>query len=405
MTAAPTAPTPAKRAGKSAGVIAVQGLNSINTVIQMALFALTLPRTDFDDYAVWVTSGMFMIGLGQAIGTERVVIGRRSFDDGTSTSGVIALAVCAVQVGVSLALGSPALVIASLAFAPYAAYDFQRFTRCYDEAKRFLRVDLSVLVVECVAVLALWATLGRHAWLAVVWWVLGVLPWSRLAGREVLRLRRGVRVLRDDLHQCLPLLMDAALAGVPLVVALALARAQGDVGDASAARMAFTILGPVTVLGLSARRLVYAEVAKGPLSARFTAVWGGICVATLVACALLLSLTRTPLYPWAFPGFVGLSWVAILGFAVNHAAMFSTLLPAASLRAEQRAREVGISRVIATGSAVVVGVLVLPFDSPADVAWCVAAGSIGYTVSLFAARLLTRSSIVPVPEAQPEASA
>lgn len=375
------------RVGKSSAVILIQALNSISTVLQMAVFALTLPRADFDDYAVWVTSGMFVIGLGQAIGTERVVIGRRTLDDGTHSAGVLAAMVLVVQLSVAAALGSLPLVLASLTLAPYVAYDFQRFTRCYHEGKLFLRADLLVLSVQTASVLVLWALLGREAWWMLVWWCIGVPVWTGLAG-GLPRLRRGLQVLRDDARECTPLLLDALLAGVPLVVALALAQAQGTVGDASAARMAFTILGPVTVLGLSARRLVYQEVAKGPLSPRFAVVWGVICAVTFVVCAGLLALTRTPLYPWAFPGFVGLTWLAILGFATNHTAMFSTLLPAASLRAEGRAREIGIARVVATLTALVAGWSVAPFDSPSDVAWCVAAGSIGYSLALAVARAM-----------------
>lgn len=385
------------RMGKGAAVVLVQALGSISTVVQMAVFALTLPRTDFDDYAVWVTSGMFVIGLGQAIGTERVVIGRRAVDDGTHSAGVLALLVGAVQVAVAAALGSPSLVLASLVVTVFVAYDFQRFTRCYDHGPVYLRADAVVLALQAAAVLLAWAVLGREPWLALLWWTLGLPAWVALAG-GVPSLRRGVRVLLDDARECLPLLVDAALAGVPLVATLALAKAQGDVGDASAARMAFTILGPVTVLGLSARRLVYQQVGQGTLSRRFTLVWTGVCLGTLVVCTLLLSLTRTPLYPWAFPGFVGLSWVAILGFATNHTAMFSTLLPAASLRADGRARAIGLARLAATGTAVVAGWWLAPFDSAADVAWCVASGSIAYSLALALARaLVPRRTPVPTP--------
>lgn len=384
------------RVGKSSAVILVQALSSISTVLQMAVFALTLPRADFDDYAVWVTSGMFVIGLGQAIGTERVVIGRRLLADGTHSAGVLAAVVCVVQLGVAAALGSLPLVVASLTVAPYVAYDFQRFTRCYDEGRRFLVADLVVLGLQTSSVLVLWAMLGREQWWSLVWWAVGLPVWMALAGRPP-RIGRGLRVLLDDARECAPLLLDALLAGGPLVVALALAQAQGSVGDASAARMAFTILGPVTVLGLSARRLVYQEVGKGSLSPRFAVTWTIICVITFVVCAALLAMTRTPLYPWAFPGFVGLTWAAILGFATNHTAMFSTLLPAASLRAEGRTREIGIARVLATLAAAGAGWYVAPFDSPSDVAWCVAAGSIAYSLALAVARtLVPRRPVLPL---------
>ena len=153
--------------------------------------------------------------------------------------------------------------------------------------------------------------------------------------------------------------------------------------------MAFTILGPITVLGISARRMIYQRTATGRLTSRFTAQWGGVVVVTFLLCAALLSLTRTPLYPWVFPGFLGLTWWAVLGFATNHAAMFSTLLPAATLRAEQRSFQVGLSRVLATLFAGLVGSFLLPFDAPSDVAWCVGAGSLAYAACLYVARAVT----------------
>jgi hypothetical protein len=370
-------------------VVLVQALSSAGTVAQMAMFAIVLPRGDFDDYAVWVTCNMFLVGLGQAIGTDRVIIGRRSEADGVRSARVIAAAVVLVQLGVAIALQNAALVVCSLAVLVYTTYDFQRFVRCFDEASRFLRLDLAVLAAQVVVTIGTWAVVGDSPWLVLGWWVVGAPVWLLVSGRDDGGLRAGLRVLRDDLRECLPLLGDAALAGVPLVVALALLRAQGAEGDASAARMAFTILGPITVLGISARRMVYQRIAQGPLSAGFALRWTVVVVVTFVGCAALLSLTRTPLYPWAFPGFLGLTWWAIVGFSTNHAAMFSTLLPAATLRAEQRSLQVGVARVAATLAAGGVGAFLLPFDAAADVAWCVAAGSIAYAVSLYVARTLT----------------
>lgn len=370
-------------------MVLVQALNSATTVAQMALFAIVLPRGDFDDYAVWVTSNMFLVGLGQAIGTDRVVIGRRSAADGARSALVIALVVMLAQLGVSLWLQNPALMVCSVAVFAYTTYDFQRFVRCFDEAARFLRYDLTVLALQVVVTLGVWAFVDDSPWLVLGWWVVGAPVWLFLSGRESGGLRSGLRVLRADLRESLPLLADAALAGVPLVVGLALVRAQGAEGDASAARMAFTILGPITVLGISARRMVYQRTASGPVSARFAAQWTVVVVVTFFGCAALLSLTRTPLYPWAFPGFLGLTWWAILGFSTNHAAMFSTLLPAATLRAEQRSLQVGIARVVATLAAAVAALFLLPFDAASDVAWCVAVGSLAYAASLYVARSLT----------------
>ena len=144
---------------------------------------------------------------------------------------------------------------------------------------------------------------------------------------------RACGILVEDTRESVPLLVDSVLAGLPMVVFLALARAQGSEGDASAARMALTILGPVSVLGIAGRRLVYARAAGGSFGARFATLWAGVVAAVVVLCAGLLVLTRTPLYPWAFPGFEALSWVAIIGFALNHGAFFATFLSNATLRA------------------------------------------------------------------------
>lgn len=371
------------------GVIAVQGTVSVSTVMQMALFAMTLPREAFDNYAVWFTAGMFLIGLGQAVGTERVIIGKRTQRGGTASAKVLGVCVGAAQIVTAMLLSSPVLAMASLAVAIYVAFDYQRFTRCFDEAGLFLRADVTVLVLQSAAVLSLFGVYGRNDWLVLVWWGVGLPAWAWLAGRDG-TLREGVRVLIEDARDCLPLLVDAGLAGVPMVAALALAKAQGDVGVASEARMASTILGPIVVLNMSARRLIYQRRSRGPLSRRFAVAWAGICVGAFVSCVALLSLTRTPLYPWAFEGFVGLSWLAILGFAVGQTATFSTMLPAASLRAERRTLQIGTARVLATLAAVAAAWSLAPFTTPTDVAWCIAAAAVTYSAGLGVARVLTR---------------
>ncbi len=385
----PEAPTGTVK--RSVGVIMIQGLNSLTTVIQMALFAIVLPRSDFDEYAVWVTSGMFLVGLAQAVGTDRVLIGNRTFSDGASSGRVLALAVTLGQLGVAAGLGNVDLLLCSLAMFAYVTYDFQRYVRCFTEAKHFLRRDLVVVGSQVLLTTVAWAVWGDNGWLVLTWWLVALPFWWAFGGPDRGRLREGVTVLRLDVRECLPLLADAVLAGVPLVVALALVQAQGAEGEASAARMAFTILGPITVLGVSARRLVYHQVAQGPLSRAFAVRWVGVVALTFALCAGLLALTRTQLYPWAFPGFVGLTWLAILGFATNHSAMLATFLPAASLRAERRSSAVGLSRVVASIASAGAGVLLFPFTSPADVAWCVAAGSIAYAASLFVARAVIRT--------------
>lgn len=360
----------------------IQGLNSVSTVVQMAMFAVVLPRSDFDEYAVWFTSAQLLVGLGQAIGSDRVVLGRRSLTDGRHSARALAVVVGLAQVGVALAIGSLPLVLCSLCALPFVTYDYERMVRCFDEPRWFLRRDVVVIALQVAVIVAAYLVWGRSAWLVVGWWGTAVPLWFGFGSQFPARISAGVRVLVTDLRETTPLLVDSVLAGLPMVAFLALARAQGSEGDASAARMALTILGPVSVLGQAGRRLVYQRAARGPFDARFTALWSAVVGGVLVLCAGLLVLTRTPLYPWAFPGFEALSWLAIAGFAINHAAYFATFLSSATLRATGRTGTVLLARSVGIVATALTALALAPFDDPSDVGWCLAVAGIGYAVAL-----------------------
>lgn len=385
------------RARRSVGVVLVQALNSLSTVVQIAIFAIVLPRGAFDDYAVWFTSAQFFVGVGQAVGSDRVVIGRRSRGDGIESAWVLSLVIAAAQLAIAVVLMSPTLMICSLAAFSYVTYDYQRMVGCFDEPRLFLRRDTITIAAQVTAVIAADLVVGATPWLAAVWWGVGAPLWLWFSPRRPQSMRAGLRVLREDVHESLPLLFDAVLAGGPVVVVLVLANAQGTEGNASAARMALTILGPITVLAMAGRRLVYAHVASDELSRRFVVQWAAVVMSTLFLCLGLLSLTRTPLYPWAFPGFDALPWLAILGFSLNHSAFVATFLPAATLRARGMAGAIGAARVLSSVAVVVTLVVLLPITTPGDVGWTLAVGSIASALALYARsarapRMWTRGS-------------
>ncbi|CAB4718421.1 MAG: hypothetical protein F2667_09600 [Actinobacteria bacterium] len=387
MTSTESARAPGKL-NSSLGVVLVQALNSLSTVVQMVLFAILLPREAFDDYAVWITCAMFGLGMAQGIGSDRVLIGSRTAKDGGASALVLAGAVLVGQLGVSLWLGSWELVACSAAVGLWAIWDYLRVVQGFEEATRFLARDLGVLVLQ-VASVSIAALAGLdHRSLVLVWWGIAAVGYAVfLASTPVVRTARltaGARVVWGDRRESLPLLFDAALGGFPLVLALALIRSQGDPGDASAARMAFTLLGPVTVLGLAARRIVYSARAAGGFSAATRAKFAAAVLLTFAVCVAILAMTRTPLYPLILDGFEGLSWFAILGFAVTYAALMAAMLPAANLRADRRTTEVGLARAASTGVALAYMVVVTPFDSVAVVAWSVAAASLANAAVLFA---------------------
>ena len=359
----------------------------------MLLFAVLLTRRDFDDYSVWITTSAFVLGLGQAVGVERVLVGRRTLPDGLASVGVLGLSIAVVQAGAAAALGNLPLAICALASLAYVRWDFLRFTAEPSGAVSFLVRDLLTLVAQIGAVLAMYAAGVPTGWLPVGWWGVGLVLWTLFAaarGVRRTRLATGWAVLRGDRRESFPLLADAAMAGIPLVVALALARAQAGVGVASDARLALTILGPMTVIGLGLRRVLYRMSADGRLTRRGTVVFSLMVPTVFAMCAGLLLLTRTPPYAAVLHDFSALSWATVVGFALNHAVLMAVMLPAAYLRAEGRTAAVGVARTLATVAGVGVALALMPFDDPADVAWAVAAGSIAYLLAMWTALTLTK---------------
>lgn len=379
------------------GVVAVQAIGSVATVVQLVLYAAVLPRGAFDTYSVWVTSGMFLVGVAQAVGADRVLVGRRSYADGLASVRVLAAGVVCAQVAIACALGAPLLALCSLALLPAVVYDFRRLIECFEAPRLYVRRDVVVLAAQVAVVLAGWALLGQRASLVLGWWLAAAPVWWWYARRRPRAeerpqpsvggsFRAGVAVLRGDARESAPLLVDSALGGAPVVVALALVHAQGAEGDASAARMALTILGPLSIVAVAGRRMVYrrAAGAVGRFGRRFLALWAALVVASWLVGVALLALTRTPAYPFLLPSFDGLPWVAIAGFALIHASVFASMPAAARLRAAGRATGVGAWRVASMFVFVAVAWGLAPVDGPTDVAWAVAAATVAYAVGLSA---------------------
>ncbi|MDN4173612.1 hypothetical protein QWY28_11695 [Nocardioides sp. SOB77] len=387
-------------ARRSGGVVLMQAVSSLSTVVQLGLFAILLPRAFFDDYSVWITSTMFVVGLGQAIGSERVVIGVRSRAEGRSSSWALGAAIAAVQAVVGAWLGSWELALCAVAVLAWAVWDYLRIVEGFDRASWFLKRDVGVLVGQVAATVGAWALDVPGHLLVLAWWGVGLLAWTAFVAQDrrpgTGRPLAGLAVVWADRRESAPLLLDAALAGVPLVLALALARSQGGVGDASAARMALTILGPVTVLGIAGRRIVYSARSTGALSPRARLLFTVAIGAVFAVCFAILALTRTPLYPLLLPGFGGLTWLAVAGFATNHSAVMAAMLPAADLRADRRSLEIGAARLTATLTALAFVWVFAPFDTVANVAWCVAVASIAYAVVLTVLAPLRRPRPTPV---------
>lgn len=387
---------PRSRLSSSTGVVALQAFSSVSTVVHLALFAVLLPRALFDDYSVWITSSMFAIGLGQAVGSERVVIGRRSREDGLRSAWVLALLIALVQLGMGLFLDEPVLAVASLAVLTWALWDYLRIVDGFERAGAFLARDALTLVVQAggAGVAHLLGAPGEGV--VLVWWGVGLVLWSSYIVQWAMarsdRRRGGLGVLWADRRESAPLLLDAALAGVPIVLALAVANREAAEGVASEARMAFTLLGPVAVLGIAGRRIVYAARAQGGFTARTRLMFVAAIAVVFAVCFVILTMTRTPLYPFLLPGFAGLAWLAVLAFSINHAAVMAALLPAADLRAEQRTLAVGAARVVSTLTAVAYAVLDTSFDSVTDVAWCVSLSSIVYALALVGAQRLPHAT-------------
>ncbi len=385
MSTSAEARTPPTGARRSASILGIQAINSGSSVVQMGLFAIAMPRSSFDEYSIWFTSFLLLVGIGQAVGSERVLIGRRTHEAGRDSAQSIAFFVCAAQLVVAAALASVPLALCSVAALAFVSYDYERLIRCWTHPGRYLRQDIVVLITQVAVTLCVWRLAGDSAWLALAWWIPAMPLWLQLSPVTFTRALAGLGVLRDDRWECRPLLLDSVLSGVPLFGMLTLVHVQGQEGDASAARMALTILGPLSVMGLAARRVIFTKVAEQTLTRRFLWGWSAFVVGTAFSAVGLLALTRTPLYPFLLPGFEALSWGAIVGFAVNHAAVFAAYLPAAALRRQSRSATLLMARAVATVGAATTAVVFMPVDDPAAVAWSVGVSSLCYSALLMMA--------------------
>lgn len=369
---------------RAGGLVALQALVSVSSLAQVLVFAALLTPREFDGYAVWVTAVLFLVGLAQCVGAERVLIGRMGRDDGRAAATVLALVVMLAAVAVALWLGSATLAVAGVATYGVTLWDHLRVVDGLERPWPFARVDAAVLAGQVAVVIALDAAGAPSAALPVAWWVLGCAVWLPLAARVVRpglrRLRRGVGVLRADGREAAPLLVDAALAGLPLVVALALVRDLGEPGAASSARIAVSLMGPVLAIGIVVRRVVFSRLAAGSFDRRARTTYAVAVVAAFAACFVLLALTRTPAYAALFPGLGALSWATILWFCLDRPSLIASVLPAGVLRRRRRTGLVALARVLATALAGLTILALMPLTTTDDVARTSATASLSFAL-------------------------
>lgn len=369
------------------GATALQAFTAIVSLLQILVMARLMRPDDFDPFSVWVTANGVVLGMVQAVGAERVLVGRRDPAAGLASAGVLAVVAGTVLGVLSIALGQPALVLASLAIVPVAVWDYLRIVEGLPQPLPFLKRDVCVAASQFLLVTVAGLAGVPGVLLPLVFWgvaavlVTGLLL-RRLAG--VLRPRLGLRTLLADRTQAAPLLLDGLLSGFPLVAGLAVVQARGVVGEATDARLALTILGPVTVLGLAGRRVIFSARRDGPFTGQMRLVILVSTLAVLVGCAGLLALTHTPLYGLVLPGLGGLAWAAIAAFALNHALTWFAFAPTAVASAEGRAGLMGWARGL--GTIVAAGFMLLaPFDTAAQVALCMVSATLAYLLFLLLA--------------------
>lgn len=392
----PSQPSPRGGTGpfsRGIGIVGVQGLNSLSTVVQLVLLTLLLPAGPMDRFAVWFTASQLIVGICQSIAAERVLVGRQM--RATAESAIKALSLTAAGLGGILAiwLGSLPLVLCSVGLGAFVLYDFHRVLDCFVSWGTFVRIDATILSVQVAAVIALHSTLEDTEFLLAVWWLVGLVGW--LVGTRVARqlidgrpepskigVAEGFRTLRRDARETWPLFVDAVLAGGSLLLVLGLAHAQGAEGTAAASRLALTLLGPVTIILLAGRRIVYRRAAQGPFSRRFEVRWWALSLSVLAVCVGLLFVTMTPQYRSMFADLPELSVWAMAGFAATYATATATFLAAASLRAAGSTKLIGAARIVAILAALVAVVALGPVRSVGLVAACLFASNLAYLVAM-----------------------
>ena len=222
-TDAPSASRSRQVARLLTGATALQAFGSLSTMAHIIVLARLLPSTQFDAYSVWVTAGGFILGVAQAVGAERVLVGRRAEQDGLAVAAVLGLTVGGVLAILSLVLGAPTLLWCALAVPPTVAWDYLRVVEGLPKPAPFLRRDISVAFTQLAGV-GVAAALGAPAWtLPVVYWFVAGGMVSIFMARRVRALFRfpvGLRLLWTDRAQAFPLVFDGVLAGLPLVVGL-----------------------------------------------------------------------------------------------------------------------------------------------------------------------------------------
>lgn len=377
-------PAPPERTlrSRAIGVLTLQALVSVSSLLQILVFTPILRAGDFDAYAVWITTLLFIAGLAQAAGGERVLVGRRSYVEGRGATLVVAIAATVVLVATGVVLWSPALALAGLSVAPLLLWDYERLVRGQPDPWSLLWRDGAVLVLQLGCTLTA-AQFHTSLWLVLVWWGTGGLAWWLLVGRMAegrLRLGAALTDLRGDLPENWPLLADTVLAGAPLLIALSLLHSYGADGEASQARLCVSLLAPITILALTARRLVFARAGQGRMTARVVRLWIVVVLLVCLLAVALLSLPRASWFQGVVPLLQPLSLVAMTGFVLDRSARLAATLPGSMLRAGGRTGPVVVSRALSLLVGLVVLALLWPISSAASAGLVAGAASAAFLV-------------------------
>lgn len=369
-------------------VLALQVQVSVAGLTHLLVLAALLPAQEFDAYAVWYTVLLAVVGMCQCVGAERVLIGARRHEDGPAAALVLGVVAGGLLAVLALALDRPGLALASASTVPLVVWDHQRVAGAGRDAGCLLRADLVVLVLQAAA-LAVVAAAGGATWLPVAWWLMGGVCWTALLvlrarrRRLLLSLRKGARVLREDLAQVSPLLLDAAMASIVLVAGLVVLQSAAEPGAASALRVAVSLLGPVAMLGLVVRRVVYSRV--GLLSERsWLTGFGLVLLGAVAAGILILAPGRAGVLDPVVPAMTLLAWWGVAFLVLDRAVLTALSFPAALLRARDRARTIAGARLVGVLLAIGVLVALRPLSAAVVAAAC-ATASVTYAGLLVAA--------------------
>ena len=315
--------------------------------LHLLLLAALLPRAVFGEYAVWNAYLLTAIGVTQALNGEADLLrsGRlAAHRDPVLLAGLGAGVLLAVPG--YLAQGWP-LVCASAAVPALVAWDYWRFRSMRSRPGRLVIDEAAVTVVQVLALLSLRDVVPPH-WLPALWWMVGAAGFAVLLFAKGMRpaLNAEMRAARAKGAQYVDLIVDAVLAGMPLIVGLQLLLARGEAEEAADLRVVLAVLGPLTVVGLLARRFLFLGLGR-QIRARVLYLLAALPPAvTVVYVALLLTLLSTGVMTAVLPEYAGLSGGLVVLLAINSSIFTASSLPMGRLRQAGRARTIRNGRLV-----------------------------------------------------------